>query len=499
MADSLIPRNEYTKMLPSIINVRDAIDGEYAVKFRQGPDGTPGTWHLPNPSETDTKSAESKARYARYKAGAEFDEFPSQTLYSILGRMAIDKSGLGLPSSVDYLEQDADGDGQALTGLMEYVASEVLQVKWVALVCEYQGLSGLDIDQLSKADADQLQPRSTIKAYNRESIIDWEFERRNGVMQLTYIVLRYVGSELDQNSRVRTPVRSDLVLGLDEDGNYYQQKIVDGEEGPKEPVTINGVPLKWLPVVFIADQEMKPGKLPEPMGYLGPIVNAAYARYVKSAYYAEAMYYLAPTMFTKGWRAGDVDTFKEANNGREFIETGAGRVNNLPNDVTVEVVSASAECQFYENYLTYNEKKIRALGGVFKTDDTAARTATEAGLDAAERVAKLQTVADSMERGFTRAVLYCAMFEGTYKPDQIESHIDDVAIDIPRDFAKPKLTPEEVDRIINLVMSGLMTIDQAVRSLVEGGWHIDDAETVLAELQVSGPAPASDEPPVVPA
>lgn len=43
-----------------------------------------------------------------------------------------------------------------------------------------------------------------------------------------------------------------------------------------------------------------------------------------------------------------------------------------------------------------------------------------------------------------------------------------------------------------------MTVEQGVRKLVEGGWHMDDADTVLAELQTAGPSPARDDSQAVP-
>lgn len=496
---TLIARSEYTQMLPAMQAVRDGIEGSTAIKSRADVDnGTAGTRYLPNPSEVDIGSAENAARYASYLKRAEFDEFPAQTLSATLGKLRIEDTTIELPPSIDYMELDADGDGQTLKALSEYVASECLQLKWCAVVAEYEGLSGLDIDQLSKADADELQPRSTIKVYERESIIDWEFERRNGVLQLIYIVLRHVGSEFDDISRVRTTVTSDLVLGLDKDNNYYQQKVVDGAEGEREYVTVNGAALQWIPLVFVADQEFKSGRLPKSMGYMGPIVQAAIERYQVSADYKDTLKYLSPTTYTKGWRSGDLDVFREAN-GRDSIVTGPGSVNNLPNEVDVMTVGGDGDTNDFVTYMNNNERKIRALGGVFKTDDSSDRTATEAAMDSAERVAKLETLVTNIEQGIKKALSYCAMFEGAVQPDSVDQIVDSIVFDMPRDFAKPKMSHEEVRVISELVLSGLYTANQAVRKLVEGGWGVDDAQTMIDEIETAGPAPALDDAPVVPA
>jgi hypothetical protein len=74
------------------------------------------------------------------------------------------------------------------------------------------------------------------------------------------------------------------------------------------------------------------------------------------------------------------------------------------------------------------------------------------------------------------------MFEGLFSPDAIEQNLDQISIELQRDYAATKLTPDEVRVMMELVLAGLKTREQAVRELVAGGWSSDDAETTLDEM-----------------
>jgi phospholipid N-methyltransferase len=279
-------------------------------------------------------------------------------------------------------------------------------------------------------------------------------------------------------------IESYLVLALDEDGNYYQQKITKAvnsslSTGPREYVTIKGAPLKWLPVIFPSDEELQAGKLPMELGFLSPICDLALARYRMSAEYKETIRNLPPTTYTKGWTANDHDTFKQINNGRDFIITGSGSVNNLPNDVTVEIVGVNAQVEPYERYFERSKSEARSMGAVIPESSEAAKTATEVSNAAAEQNAVLSMVADSLEAVYTRLCLYCGMFEGLWSQDAIEQNMDKVSIALPRDFASIKISAQDRAAILNEHLGGLITKEEALLQLEAGGVLATNAETIL--------------------
>lgn len=481
--ETIVLHNQYTSSIAMIERMRDGVKGEPFVKAK-------GRTYLPYPSVIDDGSTESLEAYSKYKSSAEFDEFPRQTLQSMTGRMKIGDTNIELPDRIKYLENDSDGDGLSLKGAITEAIDDVLQVKWRILVADYQGLSGVDIKSLSKADLAALNPRATIKAYNRENVVNWHFSRRNGRLQLAFIMLQEIGSEFDLNQLKQTEVKSYLVLALDENGDYYQQKLVKSTEGlstgERSYVEVGGAKLKWLPVQIVSDSELPSGSMPLELGYLSPIVDKAYHSYTVSADHKEALRNLPPTILFTGWTEQKHAVFKKLNGGRDFIATGSGVTTNLPEGVEPRAIGGDFGFDGYQWYFEQMAGKVRAMGGSFKTDQVSNKSATEAAIDSSEQNAFLDTIATSMEAAFSRMCLYCGMFEGLWSPDAIEDNLDQITISMPRDFAQQKMSEQEALAIIQIYMAGLYTKDEAISMMEQGGWTVSKAEELIAQLGESG-------------
>lgn len=467
---------EFDLMRHDVKNVRTAILGTPFVKSEREE-------LLPHPSSIDTTSKEAQMRYNAYLAGAEFDEFPKQTLKTILGRMKFQNATIELPERIAYLVENVDNDGTDLIGAIENSAANIFSVKFQCLVSDYRGLSGLGIDEVSRADIAELNPRASIKQYPRESIVWWHYDRVDDAMQLTFIMLRETQLEFNAQTFTGNLIESFLVLALDENGNYYQQKIVKSkggyQEGERDYVQVGGRPLKWLPVQIVADEELTPGKLPLDLGYLAPICDLALARYRVSAEYKEAMRMIAPTVNVIGMDSMAWEQYREIN-ARDYIITGSGGTNLFAPGVSMEVVSAGVTLDGYEQYFKDNESKVRALGGSFATDQGRQQTATESQISNDEQTARLVTAAYQLESGWKRAILYCGMFEGLYQQDSIESNLDDIRLTLSKDFATAKINPQERDAIRNDYLAGLIGKEEALKQLEQGGVLISDAKALLA-------------------
>lgn len=474
---------DYHEMVTEITKVRDCIEGAARVKRER-------YTYLPHPSQIDQTSREQIARYNEYLAGAEYEGSPDRTRRSLLGKMRLSDTEIETPDRTGYLAQDADGDGLSMIGAIESTISQVMQMKFHLLVADYQGLSDVDLLSLSLADVEQLNPRAAIKQYSRENIVNWSFARVNGVMQLSWVMLLEHGYKFNEATYEHDPVESYLILALDENGDYYQQKIVydasaGKSEGEREYLTVSGQRLKWLPIVVVADEQIQASKLPKALGFLSAVCDAELHRYRVSAVYKEVQRNLAPTTYTSGWKSGDIEVFKEANGGRTYISTGAGAVNNMPEGVTTDIVSASMEMDDFHWYFTESAKKIRQLGG--NSDSQTDKTATEANINAQEQNALLNTIADNVEAGFARAISYCAMFEGLWSPDDVEKNLDQITVSLPRDFASPRLTVDEIRALIEMRMQRLVSKDEFYRQIKNGGWMIEEVEQMIEELDNEEP------------
>jgi len=468
---------DYDDTIEPLEEVRDCVVGAWRIKQE-------GIKYLKHPSDTDTTSDAAQVRYAAYKDNAEFDDFVNLTLRGWIGKMRIADTTIETPDRLNYLIQNADGDGTPLVTAIESAVSNAFQTKYHILLADYQGLSDVELTELSRADAAELSPRATIKQYTRESLVDWDFRRINGVMQLAYMKLKEWSYDFNPETEERTLVETDLILGLDSEGNYYQKKVVGGQSGERDYVTVNGgQPLKWIPAQIVCDEPLPVGALPRGMGMLYPISQLALYRYRISAAYKEMLNGLPPTIFTKGWQPMDQDTFEEIN-GRGNIALGPKCVNNLPGNVEFDILSPDSKDEAFLKYFEDNANKVRALGGIFKDKPKSTRTATEADMEASEQNASLTSVAQQSEAAWRRVIAYCGMFENLWTQDDIEQNLEQIVVDMPRDFATPKFTREEVQAVYDGITQGVYTREQAVTLLAQNGWGTgEDVETWIAALE----------------
>jgi hypothetical protein len=481
MALNKTPRE--SALLPFIKAVRDGCGDGVAVKQAR-------YLYLPHPSQLNPESPQQQERYTTYITNAEWHAFPQNTLATMLGRMRFDDATIELPEKIDYLNDDFDGDGLTLKTALKQCASNVLQVKWHVLLADYDGLADVPLSEVSKADAAAAKPRVNVKQYRREDVIKAHYEKRNGVTLLTYLMLQEVGVKFDPETAEETDTVTYLILAIDDIG-YYQQKIVqsedsEDEEGEKYYPKVGGKELQYIPVQFVTDGESQAGELPTSLGFMKPITDLAYARYNVSAWYKESMYMLQPTMTTSGWTDLGLETFKTANGGRDFFQMGSTAINNLPEGVTADVISADMDLGGYERYFTQNQNSVKSQGGSFDDDDGVVKTAKQASIDSAEQTAQLIDVKNGLEDAFKNILYYCGVFEGIYSPDEVS--YKGIVIDLVDDFSAVKLTAEEVNTIVNLVMSGLITEERAINELIDGGWLKGDAEKLVAEAKEGLPS-----------
>jgi len=480
MTDLITEHPDYTLMRPNIKAVRDCIEGEPAIKRGR-------MTYLKHPNMIDQTSPQQLARYDAFLDGAEFDEYPATTLTSMIGQMLEGEIEAELPEALKYLVDDIDGDGMPLSGATENIYSNNLQVKYHILVADYKGLTNVDAEAVSLADIKEQNPRAVIKMYNRESLIDWEFKRVNGRMQLSMMVLVEESTERS-NLFARRNVKTYLVLALDENGDYYQQKYVRDTDvyiKDGEPVYIkepSGAPLKWIPAEIVVDEEWPAGSLPRRPGYLYPTCMMALHRYRQSAAYKEAMFVMQPTLFSRKWTAEDMEIFKQLN-GRDYIAFGPMVANILPNEAEIEIVSPEQKFDYFENYFEASDKRARAVGAIISDPAQGADvTATKSVIDNKNSTAVMSMIVKNTEAALRRVILYCGMLEGLWGQDNIEANIEQIQLKLPREFVAVTMTAEEINSVIAALNNRLISLAEAQRKLVAGGFTIGKAEQILAEL-----------------
>ena len=475
MLSTITRHPESALMLSEVVKIRDCVKGSPFVKAK-------GLVYLPHPSALDTTSPEALLRYDQYKSHAKFQGIPAQTLKTWTGKVDASKTMVELPERIAYLENDVDGDGLSIYDGISQTLANVLSVKWHVLVDDYQGLSDVDLKSLSRADLAAIKPRATVKQYTRENVIYWHFDRVNGKMQLAYIMLLETGLEFNDSNLTNHVVESYLILALDENGEYYQQKIVrstDGLlEGERSPMLVGNEPLKWLPVRVVIDEPMQAGAMPMELGYLAPICDLTLQNYVISADKMETLNAGKPTLNYYGVDEMAWEQFK-AVNGRDYVAVGLA-VNLWSKDVQAEYVSAQNDITGYTSTMQENNDEMRALGASFPTDSTVDKTATEAEIDSAEQVSRLTVAAQCVEDAWRFMALCCGMFEGLWSQDAIEQNLDSIVIDMNKEFSKREMSPQKAQQVLAAIAQGVISQAEGLKIFVKGGWTVSEYEELIA-------------------
>ena len=216
---------EYDLTIDEVKTVRDAIEGSNAIK-----NGPRFKIYLPNPTDAEILSGQdqkdSNRRYEAYKNRAEYDGFPGRTEAGYCGALKSAPPDFAvIPPEIDYLLTNSDGDNLTLSESIEITQANLLEVKFHGLLVDFNGLTQVDINdespQLTNLQAAQQGLAAYIKHYPRESIVDWDYGVVNNQNQLTFAKLMEKTSEIDRETLQRVEVENQLILALDENGEYY--------------------------------------------------------------------------------------------------------------------------------------------------------------------------------------------------------------------------------------------------------------------------------------
>lgn len=472
--------------------VRDCVLGSPFVKAER-------ETYLPNPSnipaglKNAAEQIKAKKAYEDYLNRAEFDDFTGQTLRVMLGKMSLDKAIIKVPKPLDYLLASADGDGLSYRGLMENAFQNVAPAKWHVVLTEWIGASNLP-DNPTKSDATRANMRVVFREYNRESVKDYNYEKINGVYQLSLLVLSQVSEDVEKTANGIKRVRreEDLILGLNAKGNYYQQLVVksDGAENKSEStdeieIKANGKPIKFIPVHFACDEEMTTGELPQEFGFLHPIADICLHRYNVSAKRKTALAKFDPTIFVEGITKDAFKDTAEMNGFEGFEMCGVNAIasNDDGSSAKVNMLMPSGALADYYEEDDRSMEKLRMTGASIDPKTRTNQTATQANIEASKQNSFLSPMAYSLERMTISLFLYAGMFHGLWDQDNLEQNAKKIKVSLSREFAQIKGTPDEVRAVIDLLSRQVATRTHVVQMLIDLGWHKGDAEKIIQEIE----------------
>jgi hypothetical protein len=196
--------------------VRDCAAGPHAVKAKR-------TKYLPMPNPEDTSEANT-ARYNAYLTRANFVNFTGPTINGLLGMVFRDDVNIQLPPDLEYLVDNANGNGTTLDQLIRRVVAELLTTGRVGLLVDYPEAP----EGLSRAEVRRRNLRANILVYTAESVLNWRTATEGGVTKTSLVVLNEP-REVVGDDGFETETKDGYRVLRYENGVYTQELYDDTE------------------------------------------------------------------------------------------------------------------------------------------------------------------------------------------------------------------------------------------------------------------------------
>ena len=238
-------RQEYDDALPGWQLVKRCVAGPREVrKYNE---------YLPMPDPLN-QSEENKARYEQLKKRAMFLNVVGRTRTGLLGAVFRKTAESELPSAINYLLENASGDGSSLEQLSKEATGECLDTGRGGLLVDFpkvklpEGQTALTVAQAANA-------RAYVHFYPAENIVNWREDVIDGVRRLTLVVLHEKINEPSEDGFefiAKDQYRALIMI----DGRYvqrvYSEDVPDGEES--NPTDKAGKPFDHIPFHFFGSQ-----------------------------------------------------------------------------------------------------------------------------------------------------------------------------------------------------------------------------------------------------
>lgn len=503
-------RNELVNLLPFYFMIRDAIDGEPAIKGMTGTATTAisGTGnggfpmsvvniilakaqlYLPMPNERDQSPA-NIARYKAYVTRAVYYNATRRTLEGMTGQIFLREPVVTLPTELDLLTKDADGGGLSLDQTSNKLVRHCIAFGRSGILIDYPVTNGV----ATKAEIAAGDIRPTLTTYNPWDIINWRIETTGAKRILTFLVLReareeegFDGFQLDAFQQYR-------VLSLDAEGNHLVEVYRKDKQGnfgdPLEtyqPKDAKGKQLTIIPFTFVGAEDNN--EIPD-LPPLYDLASVNIAHYRNSADYEESCFIVGqPTPVLTGLSEDWVKNIL-----KDVVELGARTSIPLPVGGQAQLLQAAPNSMPMEG-MVHKEAQMVAIGAkLVQNQKSVSRTATETIIETTSESSTLANIAKNVSAAVVWALGVAANFVG--------AATDTIKYDLNKDFDLTSMTADDQNAVIKEWQSGAITFPEMRTVLRRAGVATvpdDEARTTIDASIEAGqiPDPALVTGPVTP-
>lgn len=433
------PNEEYRENLLRVQLVYDVVGGEFLLKKRDTE--RPGTY-LRVINSLDI-SEYNKRLNASYRKSAVFYNATGRTLVGLLGMLyRVEPIIPELPSMMEYVKTDIDGNGMGINQQSHAVSSEVIQV----------GRHGLLTDMPIKEDgsvttiadvSNGLRP--FVKRYNALDIVDWDELVINGLTKPNLIVLRETFTHFVDEMRIKKETKKRFRILRLTDNRYTQQLWVEDEDKPEEEFEIldgAGNVFDEIPFVVIGSENNDLSIDPLPLESVARINIGHYRNGADLEHSSFQLSAATPHISDDNYKHTLASPNNKTSTNQKFGES------------SIVVTGTGGKFEYVQpspnvlaNDLAKNkEDQMVALGAQLISDSGGVETAEAVRTKRAADTSMLSIVGINVSDGYTKSLNWIARFlnidfEGEY---QLNSNFFDI-----------KLTPQERQQIIVEWQSGL--------------------------------------------
>lgn len=443
---------QYELYKPVWTKTRDAVRGSVAVKDKRH-------HYLPVPdaeSNDDSIGAQS-LRYRQYLKRALFTNFTGRTKNALVGAAFRKPPTIEIPDGLEYLIEDATGDGLGMEQLAKDELSNLLETGRSLILVDYPQAD----DNLTAEEVQRLDLRASIIPYTAEQVINWKTQVIAGRKMLVMVVLaedfRTTDDEFDHE--MDTQYR---VLRLREDG-YSQQIYRDDAPYTDEfyPRKADGSSWDRIPCVFVGSKNNDSSIDDAP---LSDIADVNIAHYRNSADYEESCFLTGqPTLFIT--HSLNADEFYEMNPEGIKLGSRAGHVLGETGSATLLQPSAN---QLVMSAMQAKEQAMVSIGARIITDRGANETAEGARIRFASENSVLGDIVGNLSDALMQCVKWCAEYMGAS---------DEVNIEINREFYDKSIDPQLIMSMVTLMDRQIIS-DQDIFDRLKAGGIIEGQRTL---------------------
>lgn len=454
---------QYELYRPVWDKTRDAVRGSVQIKDKK---------HVylpvPDPETADERLGENTLRYRQYIRRAVFANYTGRTKNALVGAAFRKAPTYELPEGLEYLIDDATGDGLGIEQLAKDELSNLLETGRTLLLVDFpQAEAGM-----SAEDIQRLAIRASIIPYTCEQVINWKTETVGGRKLVTMIVLaenyKTADDEFEHDSEVQY-----RVLRLREDG-YTQQLYREEMPFTDEiyPRKADGSTWDVIPAIFVGAKNNDSTIDDAP---LADIADVNIAHYRNSADYEESCFITGqPTLFIT--HSLNMEEWFEYN--PEGIKLGARAGHVLGESGSATLLQPNANNLVLEA-MKAKEGQMVAIGARIITDRGNNETAEGARIRFASENSVLGDIVGNLSAALEQCLLWCGEFMGAG---------DDVEFAINREFYDKSVDPQLIMSMVTLMDRQIIS-DQDIFDRLKSAGIIDGARTLEDVREEMGDLP----------